>query len=63
VLTAAVSYAALFAILLWQALRGQSIVQPDVTTIVTLAGWALATAAAAYLAMRSAPATRPALVY
>ena len=63
VLTAAVSYAALFAILLWQALRGQSIVQPDVTTIVTLAGWALATAAAAYLAMRSAPLTRPVLVY
>ena len=60
---AAVSYAILFAILLWQALRGQSIVQPDVTTIVTLAGWALATAAAVYVALRSAPLTRPVLVY
>ena len=44
VLTAVASYTALFAILLLQALRGQSIVQPDTATIVTLAAWALATA-------------------
>ena len=62
VLTAAGSYAALFVILLWQALRGQSIVQPDTATIVTLAAWALATAAAAYAAVRSAPFSRPAFV-
>ena len=63
VLTAAGSYAALFAVLLWQALRGQSIVQPDLTTAVVLAAWALATAAAISAAARSAAVSRPALVY
>jgi hypothetical protein len=63
VLTAAGSYAALFAVLLWQALRGQSIVQPDLTMAVALAAWALATAAAIYAAARSSAASRPALVY
>ena len=58
VLIAAASYTALFAILLLQALRGQSIVQPDTVTIVTLVAWALATAAAAYAAARSAPLSR-----
>lgn len=63
VLTAAASYAALFGILLWQALRGQSLVQPDPATIVALVAWALATAVAAYAAARSAPLSRPAVVY
>lgn len=62
-LAAAASYSALFAILLWQALRGQSIVQPDGTTIVTLAVWALATAAVIYAAARSESLPRAALVY
>ena len=62
-LTAAGSYAALFAVLLWQALRGQSIVQPDLTTAVALAAWALATAAAIYAAARSSAVSGPALVY
>jgi hypothetical protein len=62
-LTAAVSYGALFAILLSQALRGQSIVQPDMTTIVAVAAWALATAAAVYTAARSESVSRPALVH
>ena len=40
------SYAALTAILLWQALRGQSVAAPDGTTLVALIAWALGTAAA-----------------
>jgi hypothetical protein len=43
-LTAAGSYFALFAILLTQALRGQSVLYPDALTIETLGAWALLTA-------------------
>jgi hydrogenase-4 membrane subunit HyfE len=63
ILAAASSYGALFAILLVQALRGQSIVQPDVTTLVTLAVWAIATAAVVYSAARSESLPRAALAY
>ncbi len=42
-LTAAGSYFALFAILLTQALRGQSVLNPDPLTIGTLGAWALIT--------------------
>jgi hypothetical protein len=42
--TAAGSYAALFGILLSQALRGQSVLAPDSTTLSLLAAWALITA-------------------
>lgn len=45
-LVASVSYAALIAILLWQALRGQSIVRPDATTLEALGAWALVTVVA-----------------
>jgi hypothetical protein len=38
------SYAALFAILIWQALRGQSLAAPDALTLVVLAAWAALTA-------------------
>ncbi len=41
VLAAAASYAVLFLLLLWAALRGQSIVAPDATALVSLAIWAL----------------------
>jgi hypothetical protein len=44
---AGASYAALTAILLWQALRGQSIVGPDAFTLAAFAAWAVLTAAAA----------------
>jgi hypothetical protein len=37
------SYAALFLLLIWQALRGQSVVAPDVVTLQALAAWAGAT--------------------
>ena len=46
-LTAAGSYVALFGILLWQALRGQSVLAPDALTIAALGGWAAVTAVAA----------------
>ena len=49
VLVAVSSYSALFAILLWQALRGQSLVQPDGATIAALGAWAILTAGAAWL--------------
>ena len=42
-LAAAASYASLFLVLLWQALRGQSIVSPDATTLGSLETWALVT--------------------
>jgi hypothetical protein len=47
---AAASYAALFAILLWQALRGQSVVQPDGTTMGVLLVWTAVTALSAWFA-------------
>ena len=47
VLVAAGSYAALFAILLWQALRGQSVFAPDFTTAMVMAAWILVTLGAA----------------
>lgn len=50
------SYAALFALLLWQALRGQSLVQPDTATIVALTAWAAATAFGAWIVRRRAAA-------
>jgi hypothetical protein len=46
ILTAGGSYVALFSILLWQALRGQSVIAPDMLTIAALAAWATITAAA-----------------
>lgn len=49
------SYIALVAILLWQALKGESIVAPDGTTLAVLAVW-LAATAAAFLAASRRPA-------
>jgi hypothetical protein len=43
---AAASYSAIFLILLAQALRGQSLVQPDAVTTGLLVAWALASLAA-----------------
>jgi hypothetical protein len=37
------SYVSLFGLLLWQALRGQSVVAPDFDTVAALAAWAAAT--------------------
>jgi hypothetical protein len=51
VLTAAASYIALYGILLWQALRGQSVLAPDSLTLTTIGVWAIATAVAAGLSL------------
>jgi hypothetical protein len=50
VLALAASYFALYLLLLWQALRGQSITQPDVATVTAVVLWAAATATAWWLA-------------
>jgi hypothetical protein len=57
VMASAASYAALVGILLWQALRGQPLVQPDGATIAVLIAWALVSAAAVWCA--STRETRP----
>jgi hypothetical protein len=44
VLAATASYASLFLLLLWQALRGLSVVAPDATALASIAVWAAATA-------------------
>jgi len=45
VMVTTASYASLYGILLWQALRGQSLIAPDAVTAVALLAWAVATAA------------------
>jgi hypothetical protein len=55
---AAASYFALFAILLAQALGGESITAPSAGSMAVLAAWALGTAGAAWLAVASATASR-----
>jgi hypothetical protein len=42
-MTVAASYASLFVVLLWQALRGHSIAAPDALTAGMLAAWAVGT--------------------
>jgi hypothetical protein len=63
VFAAAGSYAALFVLLVWQALRGQSLVQPDSSTALVLLVWAAATAAALFVAARRREVGDTALVY
>jgi hypothetical protein len=46
VLAAAASYASLFLLLLWEALRGRSVVAPDATALASIAIWAVVTALA-----------------
>ena len=55
VLTAAGSYAGLVGILLWQALRGQSVTAPDATTLGVLLVWLLSAAAFAWRAVARRP--------
>lgn len=50
------SYATLVLIMLWQALRGQSLVSPDAMTLGVFAVWALVTGMAAVWPFRSRPA-------
>lgn len=55
VVAGTVSYAGLFAILLAQALRGQSVVTPDTVTGLMLAAWAAVTLGGGVLAWRGGP--------
>ncbi len=60
VVAAAASHAALFALLLVQALRGESVAAPGAETLALLAGWALATALAiGWVAMPARTAHAP----
>lgn len=45
-LAAAASYISLFGLLMWQALRSQSVMNPDAATLIALAIWAVLSAAA-----------------
>jgi hypothetical protein len=54
VIVAALSYATVFGLLLWQALRGQSLIRPDAVTLTAVAIWAIAT----LVATRAARASR-----
>ena len=58
-ITAAVSYAALFGLLLAQALRGQSLLAPHALTMVLLGAWAVGTAASVLSVSRVRWARRP----
>ncbi|MGK8490077.1 hypothetical protein [Nocardia asiatica] len=53
VVIAAATYAALLAVLTWQALRGQSVVRPDAATLAAFAAVALGAAVSTALAMRA----------
>jgi hypothetical protein len=58
------SYAALFAILMWQAFRGEPVTRPGMLTTVVLFAWAVLSAAAARQAAANAESERhAALVY
>jgi hypothetical protein len=58
------SYSTLFALLMWQALRGQSFIRPDMTTLAAIGLWALITAAAVWTAAyRSESIPTHAIVY
>ena len=57
--SAAAGYATLFVILLWQALRGQSIVSPDGFTLVVIGTWISLTSVALVLAVKGASVVRP----
>ena len=62
VLVAAASYASLFVLLLWEALRGSSVIAPDATSLSALATWVGVTALALFWAIlhrRSAPPSDP----
>ena len=62
VLVAAASYAALFLLLLWEALRAHSVVAPDATALASIATWAVVTALAlAWISLGSRGGSRDGL--
>jgi hypothetical protein len=62
-IVAGASYALLFALLAWQALRGQSILNPDATTVAALATWATVTAATVWVAAANRVRIEPVIVF
>ncbi len=58
VLVAAASYVSLFLLLLWEALRGRSLVAPDAVALTAIATWAVLTAALGWIGLRSRGASR-----
>ena len=60
---AGASYAFLFALFLWQALRGQSILSLDATTLTALATWAIATAGTMWVAVANRDRIQPVVVF
>jgi hypothetical protein len=59
VLAVAASYASLFLLLLWEALRGHSLVAPDATALASIAIWAVVTALVlVWIGFRSRGASR-----
>ena len=52
------SYASLFSLLLWQALRGQSVTAPDAASLAAFALWAALTGIALWIALARAESTR-----
>ncbi|OZM75046.1 hypothetical protein CFN78_02370 [Amycolatopsis antarctica] len=60
VLTAALGYAGLVALVTWQALRGQPLTSPDAATLLALAALVAAVAGGAVLALRAPVPDRPA---
>jgi len=56
VFVAAASYLFLYLLLFWQALRGQSVVDPDTVMVVALLAWLAGTAAAIAITVRESRA-------
>jgi hypothetical protein len=61
VVAAAASYASLFVLLTWQALRGQALLRPDAATVAVVSIWFAASFAAVWLTLPGR--TRRAAVY
>jgi hypothetical protein len=53
------SYVSLFALLLWQALRGQSVMQPDMTTAIAFGLWGAVTVLAVWVSRARADSAPP----
>jgi hypothetical protein len=60
----ATSYFSLFAILLWQALRAQSLLRPDATTLTALSMWVVVTIITSWTIVARRPVVRShAMIY